>query len=139
MSKSEVEQRRRDISAFVADHPSIGLDKPTLIAKTLGMNFNDVDNDVKFLKAKLRIDYSQYGLKGLRDKAKAHADRLKELQKDAKGIIDDPIDNAEKLKAIDTELKLIHNIYCLEQDGIGELTIEINDELADEKSKETKG
>ena len=127
MATAEVTaQRRRDISAFVADHPTIGLDKATAIARALGIDVKDVDNDVKFLREKLKVDYSQYGLGGLRDKAKAHADRLKELQQEAKKIIDSPKDDDVKLKAIDTELKLIHNIYSLEQDGIGSITEELN-------------
>lgn len=140
-----VDQRRRDVSAYVSEHPMIGLDKPKLIADALGLKHTDVENDVKFLKDKLKEDYSQYSIGGLRDKAKAHVDRLKELQAEAKKVIDKKENtfatvnnNGQtvlmkdatildiKLKAMDTELKLIHNIYKLEQDGIGALTEEIN-------------
>jgi len=122
---SEVEQRRRDISAYVADHFNVGLNNHLIIADALGLDPSTVHNDITFLRDKLKIDYSQYNIEGLRDKASAHVKRLKELQTKAKNIIDGDNDDAS-LKAIDTELKLIHNIYQLEQDGIGALTEEID-------------
>lgn len=125
MTKSEVTIRRRDISAYLTDHPTVSFDKPSVIAKALNMDIDDVKNDLRFLKQKLQEDYSQYNLAGLRDKANIHVTRLKELQKEASiGVESDNMDI--KLKSIDTELKLIHNIYQLEQDGIGVLTEEIN-------------
>lgn len=124
MTINEVEQRRRDISAYVVDHPNVGLHNASVISKALGIDITDVENDIKFLREKLREYYSQYNLEGLRDKALFHVNRLKELQKVASVIVSGA-DVDVTLKAIETELKLIHNIYQLEQDGIGALTEEI--------------
>ncbi len=136
MKKSEeVDIRRRDISAYVAEHPTIGLDNNIKIAKALDMNIIDVQNDVVFLKEKLKEDYSQYNLGGLRDKARGHVDRLKKLQQITQGIINNNVADLQ-IKAIETEEKLINNIYHLEQDGIGPLTDEINDELGYKKNQE---
>jgi len=124
MTSTEVEMRRRDISAYVSDHPNVGLKDNIIIADALGLDIRDVHNDVAFLREKLKVDYSQYNIEGLRDKATSHVKRLKELQKKASTIVSGT-DSDASLKAIDTELKLIHNIYQLEQDGIGALTEEI--------------
>lgn len=134
MATAEVTaQRRRDISAFVADHPTIGLDKATAIARALGIDVKDVDNDVKFLREKLKVDYSQYGLGGLRDKAKVQVDRLSQLQEAAKIILNNSEDNDVKLRAIHTEMDLIHNIYQLEHEGIGVINQEIKAQEQEEQ------
>ncbi len=140
MATSEVTaQRRRDISAFVADHPTIGFDKATAIARALGINVREVNNDVKFLREKLKVDYSQYGLGGLRDKAKVQVDRLSQLQEAVKIILNNSDDNDVKLKAIHTEMDLIHNIYQLEHEGIGVINQEIKaQEKEEEEGKENE-
>lgn len=152
---NEVDQRRRDISGYLADHPEVSMRDITKIVDALNLNYKDVQNDILFLKEKLKIDYSQYNISGLRDKAKAHVDRLKELEKIAKDISEKEKEDVAvnvggsstimkvdvsleiRLKAIDTQVKLIHNIYKLEHDGIGELTDEING-LGNKKDKETQ-
>jgi len=137
-----VKQRRRDISSYVKEHPSIGLGDGKIIAKALGLSITDVNNDVSFLRAKLKVDYEQYGLEGLREKATAHLEYLKELREAAKTVRDDTselTDNDVRLKAIVTEGNLTNDIYKLECDGIGDLTEEINEkELKDELGNKPK-
>lgn len=132
MTMNAVAIRRRDISAYIADHPNVELSDRTVIADALGLDKEIVSNDIAFLRGKLQESYSQYGLEGLRDKASNHIKELKELQKLAHDLRDND-DLDVRLKAIDTELKLIHNIYQLENDGIGVLTEEINYGLEDKE------
>ena len=132
-----VDQRRIDISAFVSEHPTIDLSDVKIISDKLEIPYLDVQNDVKFLKEKKREDYKKYNIEGLRDKARKHVVRLDELRKAAAELVKSE-DKEIKLKAINTEVGLIHTIYSLENDGIGEMTEEINgkeDGLANKKKQ----
>ncbi len=119
MTLEQVEQRRRDISGFVSENTIVSLSDVKTISEKLDIPYEDVRNDVVFLKRQLVENSKKYNLEGLLVSALEDHTRLKELQGKAQDIIEDPKDNTEKLKAIETETNLINQMYHLRNNGIG--------------------
>lgn len=128
MTNSSVQQRHRDISSFLVEHPTIGINEPKKIADGTGYKYKDVENSIVFLKKKNKEDYSQYHIHGLRDKATIHKKKLESyLIISEKIIFNVSTEDDMKLKSIDQATKLRHEIHGIEQNSIGGLTEEIND------------
>ena len=117
--------RRARISNFLDDHPEIDMSDIKLISEELGISYFTVKEDIIILKANLREIYKQFNLEGLRKKGLEKANRLNELILKARKITDDAEDSDMVLKAIALEANLLNNLYHLEHDGIGIMTIKI--------------
>ena len=76
MTQSPVDIRRQDITGYLAEHPTVTINDPKIIARALNMKYSDVNNDLVFIKAKIKENFAQYNLSGLRDKAVVHLKRL---------------------------------------------------------------
>ncbi len=137
MNSNQVECRRNTISCYLDEHDTVGMDDPSIIAKDLGIDVYTVKNDLKVLKAKYREINKKYNLDGIFKKHKKKAERLEQLQQEAKDIGETAEKNSDKLNAIRLEAELINELYHMETDGLTPIEEELEKrELKDSNDNE---
>ena len=125
---NKVDIRRARISNYLDDNPDIDMRNIKLISEELDIPYNTVQNDLKVLKVKLKDTYKQFNLEGLRKKGLQKVNRLNELIIKTRKISDNVTSDPDMvLKAISLEAGLLNSLYHLEHDGVGIMTIKIED------------
>jgi len=128
MTDNKTTIRRARISNYLDDNPDIGMDSPKQISDELGIPYKTVRNDLNLFRLKLKADYKQYNLEGLRKKGLEKVNRLNELILKTRTIIDNTKHDPEMiLKAISLESNLLNNLHHLEHDGVGIITVKIEE------------
>ena len=125
---NKVDIRRARISNYLDDNPDVDMSDLKVISDELGISYFTVKQDIGILKAKLKKIYKQFNLEGLREKGLQKVNRLNELIIKTRKISDNVTSDPDMvLKAISLEASLLNNLYHLEHDGVGVMTIKIED------------
>ena len=127
MTKDNVVKiRRATISNYLDDNATIGYDEARKISDELGIHYETVRNDLKWLKARDDEIYKKYNLEGLRRKAVKKVERLEKLQEKMEEILaDENTTNDDIFHATRLIMEITHNTYQLEHNGVGVLTREM--------------
>lgn len=118
MGKNEVILRRSRISNYLDEHETVGIDQPKIISEDLGIRYDTVKNDLRWLDGQVKSRLEGYNLYGFLKKTLQKRDRIHQIQNEAREIARSCEDPSIRLKAYQVELKAIHDEFDIESDGI---------------------